>query len=257
MATDDLGHAPSDGEHSSQTGRRRPRFWWIVIIILLAIAGTAFAWWNNSPGRGSVVKAGPLDGKLRVFIRSPQPGKNSMEISEKGALPARPGGIMNLQVELNQHAFVYVVWLDSQGQMKPLYPWNSNTLETKDVNQPPPLRRSANIVYSPVAGGGWTFSEQDGMETVLLLARSTPLPAGTRVGDLLSPLPPPLPVGHPHEIVSLSAIGNSGKVTTLVAANREDAQAAAEADEPLRAMMLRLSQHFELVQAVRFAHQSE
>ena len=164
---------------------------------------------------------------------------------------------MSLHVDLNRPAFAYLIWLDSQGKVMPLYPWNSKDLDVTDVNQSPPLRRSAKLIYSPLMGGGWTFGEQDGMETVLLLARSTPLPAETRIGDLLDPLPPPIPVRHPQEAVSLRLTGNRGDITTPFAANRGDAQAAAAADEPLRAMMRRLSRHFELVQAVRFAHQSE
>jgi hypothetical protein len=92
------------------------------------------------------------------------------------------------------------------------------------------------------------------METVLLLARRTPLPEGTSIGALLGAQPPPPPVRLPNELVVLSVNGGSQTVATLLAQNRGSAAEAQAADEPLQQFLLKLAKDFELVRAVRFAH---
>jgi hypothetical protein len=202
-------------------------------------------------------KGGKLEGELIVFVRAPERGVQSKPVEDQGVLPARAGGIMSLQAQLNQPAFAYFVWLDTEGQAIPLYPWNTTTLEVKDIHQPPPVRRAAKLIDSPLLGGGWKFSMQDGMETVLLLARSTPLPEGTKLSSLLEPLPPPVKVREAEELVKLGLDGGAKSISTLLAKSRGAEEEAKAADEPLQALMLRLSEHFELIRAVRFAHLGE
>jgi hypothetical protein len=201
--------------------------------------------------------AGKLDGELIVFVRAPERGVQSKPVEDPGVLPARAGGIMSLQAQLNQPAFVYFVWLDTERQAIPLYPWNTTTLEVKNIHQPPPVRRPAKLVDSPLLGGGWKFGKQDGMETVLLLARSTPLPEGTRLSSLLEPLPPPVMVRESEELLKLGLDGGTKSVATLLAKSRGAEDEAQAADEALVALMVRLGEHFELVRAVRFAHLGE
>src|SRR5947209_14585416 len=96
---------------------------------------------------------------------------------------------MTVEVHYNQPAFTSLVWLDGEGQAIPLYPWNYDSIEVKDLNQPPPTRRPSKVVISPTLGTGWKFGQQGGLETVLLLARRTPLSEGTRLGALLGTVP--------------------------------------------------------------------
>src|SRR5688572_16257478 len=179
---------------AEQPHQPRPRRWLLpAALVLIAGGGAALALWFNSsgPGAAGTRAAGPLDGKLMVFVRPPERAAEPRPVEDPGAAPVQAGGIMSLQVQLNQPAYAYLIWLDTEGKAVPLYPWNTKEMEIKDFDQPPPLRQAAKLVYSPLLGGGWTFGSRGGMETVLLLARRTPLPEGTKLGALLAPLPPP------------------------------------------------------------------
>jgi hypothetical protein len=59
------------------------------------------------------------------------------------------------------------------------------------------------------------------------------------------------------EVVVLGLDAGADSVATLVALNRGPEDEARAADELLRAALLRLRDHFELIRAVRFAHEGE
>jgi len=221
----------------------------LYVLGLLVIGALAFAIWFSLPGP----PAGE-DGTLIVFVQ-PQGVDNPMQIETVGALPVQLGGCMNLQVLYREPACTYLVWLDSQGQAVPLYPWNNNYIEMTDINQAPPVRRAGLIIQSPIgAGARWEFGPRSGMETVLLLSRSTPLPDGTSVGNLLGEVPQPVAVRDEKELVIMEVRDHAKAVTTVLSRDRSDEVAAKAADEPLKALLLRLAPHFDLVRAVRFAH---
>jgi hypothetical protein len=224
------------------------------LLALLAGGAVLVAWWQGLFGRPA---PGPLDGKLVVAVRPSGRGQQRFEVEEPGALPVKADGWMSLEVSLNQPAYVYLVWIDSTAQAVPLYPWNNDSVEVKDVNQPPPLRRAAREVISPMTiGSGWRFGPRGGLETVLLLARRTPLGEGTKLGSLLDPLPP-TKLRRLDEVVILGLGGGAGTVSTLFAQERGSEEEARAIDEPLQALMVRLRDHFELIRAVRFAHEGE
>ena len=125
--------------------------------------------------------------------------------------------------------------------MLPLYPWNNERLEVTDVNQPPPVRRAGKLVFSPLLGGNWTFGDKPGTETVVLLARRTPLPDGMEIGKLLKSAGVPSMVGSPNEVV---------KVESGRAAKAEKGRGKG----PLEEFLAPWAEHFELVQAVQFGH---
>ena len=246
----DASHPESRVATPSPHLRRRHWPWLVVaVIVLLASGATLRAPWLSPPQP-------PLDGKLVVIVRPPGQRIESVPVETPGALPVRAGGIMSLEVRLNQPAYTYLVWLDCEGQVLPLYPWNSESLEHKYIHQPPPTRQAAKLVYSPLLGGGWTFGKRGGVETVLLLARRTPLDSKTQLGTLLAPLPSPA-MRLRDELVVLGLNTGADSVSTLLANSRGDEQEALAADEPLRKLLFQLGQHFELVRAVRFAHEGE
>jgi hypothetical protein len=232
--------------------------WWLLLLALALVASAGFTLALRPPRSAAPPpKAGPLDGKLTVLVRPPARTIEPVSIEEPGALPVRSGGAMCLDAHLNQPAFTYLVWLDSEGHVLPLYPWNNERLEIKDINEPPPLRRAGNLVFSPLLGGNWTFGKRGGMETILLLARPTPLPEGTKLGSLLDPLPPATKMHHPQELVVMGLAGGDTSVSMLLERQRSGDPEAQTADESLRALLVRLGGHFDLIRAIRFAHQGE
>jgi len=225
--------------------------WLLLVAVALVVGiGVVLAMRRGSPAQPAV---GALDGKLIVYVRPPERASEPQPVETAGATPVRTGGNMSLEVQLNQPAFSYLVWLDCGGQVLPLYPWNSQTLEVRDIKEPPPERRSAKLVYSPLLGSGWAFGEQTGMETVLLLSRRTPLPKDVILAELLTPL-----AGASQQSGKLTVLGLDGGATSvsvlLPAAGVDQAQTLA-ADDPLGQLILRLGKHFELIRAVRFAHE--
>jgi hypothetical protein len=137
--------------------------------------------------------------------------------------------------------------------VNPLYPWNTDKIEVTDMSQPP-TRRAAKVVNSPlIFGGAWKFGEGSGMETVLFLARREPLPDSVKLSELVGDSSP-VAVRNEKELLILEVRDHAKEVKTVLAKDRGDEAAAKAADEPLKALLLRLSPHFDLVRAVRFAH---
>ncbi len=234
-------------------GSRRRRSWLLLGALALLAGGALFAWWRGPLKRPAEV---PLDGELIVVVRSAEGAKDNLRVEEPGALPVRAGESMSLEVHFNQPAFTYLVWVDCDGQAIPLYPWNYDSIEVKDLNEPPPARRPAKVVISPTLGTGWKFGQRGGLETALLLARRTPLSEGTRLGSLLGSLPP-AKLRLRDEVTVLGLGGGADSVSTLLALNRGSEADAGTADEPLQALLVRLRDHFELIRAVRFAHEGD
>jgi hypothetical protein len=109
-------------------------------------------------------------------------------------------------------------------------------------------------VYSPPdRGAGRGVHGKSGLETIVLAARRTPLPEGVSVGRLMGNLPP-APFRHPQEWARLRGEEDGGEVRTT-GAHRGPDDEASQIDHPVLRVMQRLHEHFEVVQAVRFAHE--
>jgi len=230
--------------------RSWPRWLLPALASVLLLAGAALAL-RFRPASKAADK--PLDGKLIVYVRPPERASEPLPLEQAGATPVRTGGNMSLEAQLNQPAFTYFVWLDAAGNVLPLYPWNSQTLEVKDLRQPRPERRATNVVYSPLLGSGWNFGEQTGTETVLLLARRTPLGKDIQLADLISP---PAAPAEPQSAACVYGWSTGEQsITLLHPASADNSAAKLAADDPLATLLLKLGQHFELIRAARFAHQ--
>jgi hypothetical protein len=235
-----------------------PRCWLLLAAVALIAGGIATVFWfagHRNPG------AAPLDGTLTVLVRPPDRKLEPVPVEQPGAVPVQSGGAMFLDAQLNQPAFMYFVWLDSEGQVLPLYPWNNEILEIKDINESPPVRRAGKLVFSPLLGHSWTFSTRAGMETVLLLARRTPLPPEIKLGSLIAS-PQRYPSANLSEqsvesnkaVVFLKSTARSSDVT-VVQDGKKLADVVTFTEEPLLSILTRLHAHFELIHAVRFPHQ--
>jgi hypothetical protein len=186
-------------------------------------------------------KTQPLIGQLNVLVRPPDRSLDPVPVDQTGAAPVKSGGAMCIDANLSEPGFIYIVWFNSAGQVLPLYPWNNERLEVTDVNQPPPVRRAGKLVFSPLLGGNWTFGDEPGKETVVLLARRTPLPEGIAIGKLLK-----------SEVVP-TVINNSNDVVRITLEGGARAELGRE-QELLARFFAPLPLHFEWVEAVQFEH---
>jgi hypothetical protein len=223
----------------------------VAVLIGLAVVIFLFVWKPLTPA------AAALEGDLVVRITSADRRKGGVAANEPGALPVRAGDWMVVEARFSQPAYCYLLWFDSQGRPTPLYPWNLDQTEVEDVNVPPPVRGPGKVVFSPMTISiGWKFGAHGGLETVLLLGRRTPLPEDVKLGELLGTLPPARMRAR-DEFVSLCFDQGQMAASITQALNRGDAAEARENDLPLVQRLERLREHFEVVQALRFAHEGE
>jgi hypothetical protein len=204
------------------------------------------------------LSAGPLSGELTVRVWTEDgTTKPGLRLDDPGALPVREDEMISVQAELNQAAYVYLLWLDGKGAVTALYPWHARDLELKqDLHVPPPALGPVRKVYSPYkADKGWIADEARGLETILLLARRTPWPAERSLARFLGNTVPAGPLnGDPKEwAVLVFDRGKKQGITELHSFRGPKKQAGA-IDSPMLKFMARLEEEFELIRAVRFAH---
>ncbi len=102
------------------------------------------------------------------------PHRKGLYLHQLDALPMKIGDQVQVEVKLNKPRFVCVVWIDAAGEAKPCYPWRDFSWDKR-----PAENVIAELTLPQGAiDEGWEMAEGvPGMETLLLLARETPLPA--------------------------------------------------------------------------------
>jgi serine/threonine protein kinase len=212
-------------------------------LILIGTLGVAREWLRPAPissqssqasiqGVPQVERALTAELTIRVWSNEPG-GKQGLRIDEPGALPLLPGEKVHIEARLNQPAHAYLLWLDGQGQVSVLHPRDDGRFGSRPSGDLP-----RETFQSPAAmDEGHRMTGPGGLETVLLLARRTPLPSGTDLAGLVGAKLPPAVI-------------------------RNDRGIDAEADkigDPLPQMMERLRAQwpFDVIAAKRFAYRGE
>jgi hypothetical protein len=97
-----------------------------------------------------------------------------LRLHEEGALPLHVGDWLRIEVTMERPAYLYVVWIDTQGKATPLYPWQGYDW----TKRPPREERRARLSLPETADGIVPLGPGPaGVETLLLLAREEPLSA--------------------------------------------------------------------------------
>lgn len=264
-----------------QTGADRPRKPWLVaggalLLVVLGLVGLfGRTWWANekqlalqptnhetrspSIANATAPRRQPLSGSLDVRIWNPEvPGRRGLSLRDGDALPLRNGDQLRIEGQTNQPAYLYLIWVGSDGKAQPLVPWQPGTWKLLREKEEPTQR----IASPPVADQGWRLTGGPGMESVFLLGRDKPLsPAvSALLQDTLEQLPA-FPAKTPQDLVWLSGqeviavAGSRGGLRALELSDSEDI------DDPLlKAQALvqeKLKPHFPWIQAVTFASRPE
>jgi hypothetical protein len=243
--------------------RSRRRKWFAIaagVLLIPLVVWAAFYLMHRSPGNGSSAPPALQDDRLVLRIWSKDGTKKGLRIGvDPGALPARPDDQIRAEVRLNQPAYIYLLALSAQGEVTPLYPWHRDvpTLE-RTLNDPPPVVAPQTELTWPSleSAKGLPLDDKSGLETIVLLARRTPVPANPSLAELVGPLPlPAAALGHREEFVVRGGDEGQGVDAVRFALHRGFQKDLRDIDEPLEQLLGRLHGEFELLRAVRFAHQ--
>jgi hypothetical protein len=161
-------------------GSRRRRWRWAIAgtAASLLLALVVLAWlrgWFTPAGAGTEPDEVTYQGSIDVMVwRGPDGEAERLRLSDHGALPVRPSDKFRIEVKVEPAAYLYVFGINEEGSVTPLYlkhppPPGSDEAarERKQTELRLPLREQSGYVIAP---------GKDGMVTLLLQARSDPLP---------------------------------------------------------------------------------
>ncbi len=155
----------------------------MVLTVLVAVAGVgvdrtvAPASWQAQPE--------PLKGVLHLRIDDPaNPDRRNLWLDQSGVLPLKAGDRFRIEARLNRRAYVYLIWVGSDGKVSPIYPWKPGHWDTRPERE----ERIDRLDLPAEADKAWEIpTGSPGIETLVLLIREeSPLPR--RDGECLAKL---------------------------------------------------------------------
>jgi len=177
-------------------------------------------------------------------------------LSDEGALPLRPGDQIRIEAKVTPAAYLYLFWIDTEGEAAPVYPWDpAKGWDTRPAEEAP--RDELGLPASETKG--YTLEgNREGMETLLLLARPSPLGVGdAEVRRWFAGLVPQRPVQDARAAVWFE----NGKVVQHDARRRRRWFKESQIDDPVLRMQgllrERLQPHAAFTTAVSFAKQGQ
>ncbi|MEZ6112477.1 MAG: serine/threonine-protein kinase [Pirellulaceae bacterium] len=127
-----------------------------------------------------------LAADLDVLIWDPVNSlRRNVSIAQQGVAPLRIGDHVRVVVRMERPAHVYLVWIDSLGSATPVFPWSQPSWSS-------PIERDmpvSELSLPEDADVFWPLEGRPGMETLVLLARETPLPAAATAETWFAGLP--------------------------------------------------------------------
>jgi serine/threonine protein kinase len=160
---------------------RRPLYL-AAAVVALCLAGAAV--WTLWPAAATPA---PLKGSIDVTVTKKSNPQQALRLADPGALPLALGDEVRVEAELNRPAWVYIVWIDTTGKALPVYPWREGKRKSRPAREKPVKRLS----LPEQAGEVWGIDPgPPGLETLLLLARETPLPKDVDLEAALAGLRP-------------------------------------------------------------------
>ncbi len=154
----------------------------IVALLLGMFLLVSWVW----PRRAEVQAGQRIVRALDVLAWSmDEQGMRGAPIDTPGVAPLHAGDQIRIRAQLETPAFIYLLWIDAQGTAVPVYPWTPGDWDSLPEDQQP-LRE---VALPADQLHGWPMEPgPSGMETLLLLARSSPLPSSLDLQQQLGEL---------------------------------------------------------------------
>jgi len=89
-------------------------------------------------------------------------------------MPLKAGDQIRVEAKVNRPVYLYLVWIDVDGVAEPVYPWKPGDWTKVAVDEQP----VTHLSFPTAESKGWEIKKsRSGMETLVLLARESPLDA--------------------------------------------------------------------------------
>jgi hypothetical protein len=168
------GASESAGYKPAATGRR-----WAVAVVGLVAAGLlvagAFAWLGRKPASENDPTKVKYSGRVDMIVWS-KDGQDirKLRLGDPNALPLHQGDTVRIEAAVTPAAYLYLFWIDTEGQAVPLYPWKPGRWGTRPAEEE---KREELELPANLGKGLALKTNTEGMETLVLLAFAEPLTA--------------------------------------------------------------------------------
>ena len=151
----------------------------------------ALLWWRLTPPKPTAPDPPPepvarvrLKGTLDAeMTRKDDRLRQGIPLSDPAARPLRPGDRIRVEAKLSRPVYVYLVWIDTAGEVTPMYPWIDGHWKRRVPEE------KAQEVRMPQVKGKWMYwpmgPGKPGLETMVLMCRDDPLPADVDLKGIL------------------------------------------------------------------------
>jgi hypothetical protein len=161
------------------------------LILLAALVAQGFSHGSAQDTSRHPSQPKPLRGSIHLRIDDPaNPRRRGLRLDQPGAVPLKARDQFRIEARLNRPAYLYVVWLGSDGKVGPIYPWAAGRWDRRPAQQ----AKTDRLDLPTPEDQAWEIPPgEPGLETVVLLAREqSPLPRDVDLAKLLrgSPAPP-------------------------------------------------------------------
>jgi hypothetical protein len=149
----------------------------LVLILSIVALGSWLAlrpWRPVGRPMGSPTQPPVYRGLVDILIwKTEANGKvRKLRLNDAGALPVRSGDQVRVTAQVEPAAYLYVFWIDSEGEATPIYPWQPGKWGTRPAAEAPVTRLD---LPTRLTAGFTLTGKTNGMETLVLLARDAPL----------------------------------------------------------------------------------
>jgi serine/threonine protein kinase len=191
LATTASGPPPADHAPTAEYRPVRRHRWPVVVAAIVLLVGAGAAIWQatrdpdsgtepNTPG--GQPQAGPDSPENRESERPPVRYRGSVDVLVKrdgqwlrlnrpGALPLRRQDEFAIEAKVDPPAYLYVVWVDPEHDVTPVYPWDP----TIGWGSRPAKEDPRDRLRPPETGPFRAPQAKPGVATMVVLARPTPL----------------------------------------------------------------------------------